>query len=212
VAFRLTVRIFQQFKHLNFSNFTDASLWMAFLGVFLFHSALIVLLIGSNRFKEFSGFFLYINFILFLYLLTLISGLMHFPEIVFLGAGIVSLGWFLYWPFKINKSPIRFVKENILISLWLIHSLFFFFEYNFNPSRRMYQDEHTFWAIAAQNMINGGILKAHLAGYAGGGSHPLGVPFLTALPLLIIKSIPLSGIFFMPIVVILGLFFFLNKV
>lgn len=212
VTFRIAVRVVGQFKHLNFSNFTDTSLWMAFLGVFLFHWALIVLLIGSNKIKEFSVFFLYINFILFLYLLTLISGLIHFPAIVFLYMGIVSLGWFLYWPFKINKFPVRFVKEDILIVLWLIHSFFFFFKYNFNPSRGMSQDEYTFWAVASQNMINEGMLKAHLAGYAGGGLHPFGIPFLTALPLLIIKSIPLSGIFFMPIVVILGLFLFLNKI
>ena len=95
-----------------------------------------------------------------------------------------------------------------LIILWFVQTLLLFLGHNFRPDRAPFADEGTFWVPAAQSMLANSVAQAHLAHYAGGGLHPFGVPFMSALPGLLVRSRSLQGVYFMPLIsiVLMGAF------
>ena len=213
VFLRLLVRLLQQIKHMHGTDFYDVTLWSALAAVLCFHVVLLVIASSSQKFKDHSGPLIYIGLLLILYLSILIDHcFLHWPEPLILGLTLMGSIIFLYYRSPVQLPPFHWQWEDALIFLWLANSLLFFLEYNFDAHRVLYQDEGTFWYAAAANMVHQGTLKAQILGYPGGGLHPFGIPFIAALPLLFCKAIPMAGLYFMPVIILLMGSAFLNRI
>ena len=162
-----------------------------------------------------SSFF--VIFLFGFYFLQLINVFgFHFNETVFLKicflAMIASAVWIARGGMTLGYTKKKMQAEEILTglitALWLIASLFYLFEYNLSEFRQPYSDEVTLWYTAAHNILRQSAAFAHQVNYPGGG-HPLGVPFIAALPGQIFQGADPATIFFLPLVVIISLAAFL---
>src|SRR3989338_5755811 len=109
-----------------------------------------------------------------------------------------------------SSGPDYFV--NVLFLLWMLFSVFYFLEYNFTEYRYPMSDEETLWFPAAKDLLYGDVLASGKADYPGGGMHPLGVPFVAALPGKLLGLFFTQTIFFMPLCVTAVLALFLRRI
>jgi glucan phosphoethanolaminetransferase (alkaline phosphatase superfamily) len=75
----------------------------------------------------------------------------------------------------------------------------------------MFSDEASFWTVAAQNFIKNDFIVTHQQIYRGGGLHPFGVPFIDALPSLVLGFSP-GAIYALPLLNIFLISVFLFKI
>jgi hypothetical protein len=99
----------------------------------------------------------------------------------------------------------------ILIGALIFHGVLLFLGHNLKIDRTPFSDEGGFWYAAAKQILENGFLAAHQASYPGGNLHPLGVPFLNALPGLIFKFKSPMLPFFMPVYILFGLTLILSE-
>ncbi|MBF0485423.1 MAG: hypothetical protein HQL16_02800 [Candidatus Omnitrophica bacterium] len=218
LALILSFRAVTYLPYFDHTTFHGASLWLDFFVVLSFHVILFLLAYFYELFYgTLSILFFYIFFLLSLYFLSLINALgIHAQERLWLGTCVI--GFFIplvsqirkKWAFKIR--PPQFSWEDGLIFLWGINAVFLFSRLNFTLQRAIYMDEGSFWFVAARDMLTHSLQWVHTASYAGAGLHPLGVPFLAALPVKFFGLPDPRAIFFFPVSIILCLLIFLYRI
>ncbi len=222
IAAKICKRFVQILMRLELQNLQSTYLWKCFIISLVTYLIILFLSLAySKLFKILSAPILYIGFLFLLYFLTLLNLLVFkIADTFFIQFCVVILLIPIVYRVITNKSKVkllpiknyRFTMVDILIFAWLVHSFFYFFEYNFNLQRIAYGDETGLWFIASKNMVMLNVLKGHLAGYPGGEVHSLGIPFISVLPAKLSGTHFTETIFFMPIVIIITLFLFLCQI
>lgn len=208
---KILLKILNALKKVDWSTFLNPTLVGTLLVVVLVYVGLLILACYWSRILEIpaSFIFLILPFLLYCLLLTNSLSFCCADQTVLLGAlGFLILGaWF--WgrdlPEKNIAGPKRDSWAYLLIGIFVIHGILLFLGQNFRADRVPFADESTFWFSAAKEMLSKGFLAAHQEGYPGGGLHPFGVPFLNALPGMLVHIVFPEILFYMPIYIIFGL-------
>ena len=213
-------RFLQILEWIRFKRFWDKE-ELIFFGMSLGVYFLFVLLayIYQKAFKLLNVPILFIGFLFTVYFLCLMNIFtLQIDDHAFLrfcvvGFFILAVGkmCFHFKKERVQQQlPTAFTFLDVLIIVWLLYSLFYCLDYNFYKFRYPHTDEQYLWFLAARNMVDTTIAQANCEMYPAGRTHALGVPFIAALPNIILKTSQLNLVFFMPLVVMIGLFIFLN--
>jgi len=169
----------------------DTQIWIGFSYFIIFHLITVSLASLYRRlFTQLSLVFIYLNLLLFFYLLFLIKGLLfgNFPDQIW-WLMIFSILIFLWGVLPKNKLEDPTFNNNlplfgkIAIALWCLSSLCLWIPQNWDIHRVVFVDEGSFWFSAGEQMVKFGTTPAHAISYPGGGLHPFGIPFMASAPL-----------------------------
>lgn len=98
----------------------------------------------------------------------------------------------------------------MLICAWLLLAVLYYFKINFRLDRVPYVDENSYWYVCAKQIISSPNLNPSSCPTLS--AYSFGIPFIAAFPNLLFNLSLDNSIYFMPIVVIIGLALFLNSI
>lgn len=221
VGIRMLVRSFQFLGKMNFEGMVLGTTFADLVSAAFFYLGLFILIDYLNRSARWlPSAFLFLTGLLSIYGFFLLGAVLGYSipyEFIFvvIGIGLAVALWLVFTKRgsvqTITRRPALDWFMVVLLIVWSVYCIISFLDFNWRPNRVMNADEGTFWAVAARVFIDQGFMAAHKTGYAGGGMHPFGVPFIDALPALIMQR-SASAIYSLPLVNILVLGVFLYRI
>lgn len=189
-------------------NLGSVYLWKCFLVSLSVYSAILILAaLSAYCLKFLSSAFIFIAGLFFLFFcveVVLNTGCETFPR------DILTLILCLIVPILfINRKKLPRVRYklrlfDVLIVAWAILTMLAYLKYNFVLSRPLLIDEKGLWFTLARRLTESRLPLLYERGL------PAGIPFISALPNILLRTHFEGSLFFMPIVLIMALTIFLN--
>ncbi|MBF0386828.1 MAG: hypothetical protein HQL20_03115 [Candidatus Omnitrophica bacterium] len=197
----------------EWASFLNPALVADLVSVVFVYSALLILACQWSRILAIPTSFIFLIIPFVLYFMLLLNSLyFHIADqtVLWAALGLFIIGAWFWGRGSVAKTSAtpgtpKDVWAYLLVMVFVIQGAMLFLSLNFRVERVPFADEGSFWFIAAREMLAKGFLAAHQGGYPGGGLHPFGVPFLNALPGLLVNSNSAASLFFMPVYIIVGL-------
>ncbi len=219
VLAKISGKLAESLFKFHWASFGDPVLTGPLVIVLLTTSILFFLAVRWSRILHIPAAFIFLILPFAFYFLLLTNNLCFQVNDCFVLWGTIFIlmgsAWVLSRNLVKEKTEGAYFKshfwEFVLIGIFLFHGFLLFIDINFRVDRVPFGDENSLWYTAAKAMLDNGFLPAHQQGYSGGGLHPLGIPFLSALPGLLFNDHSPLIPFFMPVFILTGLFLILYE-
>ena len=210
---KMSGKISDASKRCHWISFSDPALIVSLAIVLLVNVIFLIVACNWSRIIRVPVSFLFLILPFAFYLALLVNALLFHWNDFFVLIGL--LVFLISYALIAKKDPVK--QDNagltagwgnwvyLLIVVFIVHGVLLFLGQNFKVDRLPFADENSFWYVAARTISEKGFLVAHQSGYPGGGLHPLGVPFLSALPGILFHSTSPAIPFFMPVYVLIGI-------